>query len=473
MSKSSINEISLVKEYILNQFASNDAVIETISTNEETQISVLKILEKENNIYVTLGASGYMITNKLRKDMQFFEFIVMSSKAITKEQERVIVDNLHKVILWCQKSYYPLGELHTIDLMSEGKPNLFNYSTFMMLRAAKPLELKNRCVQFMLALPLFAEESNWLDTEPKKDFLFSRNPAKVSREYTGHFLSLLFKCFAGSEIFYIDSLREDSSRCAEENVRLPFFETIANSPRWGDILKLARNMATSPFLPARSQKIQPLKRKTISKNWKYEASENEIVLVRYIGDDDEVIVPNTINEKTVVRLKYSAFSPENCKGFLYTRSNETLMTLRKVTLPTTITTIESEMFYGCSCLEEVCFSKNIKRIEPRAFTNCHSLKTTKYENGIYLGIKGNPYYALIEVEAKSTYICIHPDTKVIQQSAFVTYANPNLSYVEVPDGITNFFYKGDYPYMNPIFKVKKGTKASKFLLENKFNVELC
>ena len=104
--------------------------------------------------------------------------------------------------------------------------------------------------------------------------------------------------------------------------------------------------------------------------------------------------------------------------------------------------IGRQSFYDCSNLESVTFAKNVVKIDNRAFYNCSKLNSvtipgclnslgedafyncpgvtiSEYENGKYLSIGSNPYFAFIEPtnDNMSSYT-IHKDTKIICDAAF-------------------------------------------------------
>ena len=76
--------------------------------------------------------------------------------------------------------------------------------------------------------------------------------------------------------------------------------------------------------------------------FEYTAFEGEAYVDNYIGTDEEVVVPATLGGCPVVSISSSVFSQSS--------------TLRKVTLPDTLTELDPGMFYGCTAISEVLLS---------------------------------------------------------------------------------------------------------------------
>lgn len=469
-------ERNSVKDYIAKQFSTQGAVIETVSTIPEDGVSVLRITTDEHIVYATLGAGSYKFENKLRKDMMHFEAVMLASKSITSEQERFIIENLPKLIIQCNQDKEMLGELHRVDWV---KNTQFAYPTFMLLQAAKPLELKKKIVQFFVALPLFKCESDWIDETQRRVGLLHPNYADLTRECAGYFLACYESMRYGPEMFYVDYVREKACLTMGDDLIIPYSDPgVRDNIRWGITMKRARIMGSLPFAKHRIAEPETAKPKPINRLWKYEEQEDGVIITRYIGLDEEVVVPEEISGKPVVRIGEGAFSPDRCKGHRYTRANEALMLLRKVTLPKTITTIECEMFKGCCNLEDVDIPKSIKEIGHFVFTNCSMLKTTEYGNAYYFGIKGNPYYLLLKYQDGAESVAIHPDTKLIVGSALNQtreyqedigiYMVPK--FVDIPQEVKKFEYSG-WIQQTPVFRVKKGSSPARFLVKKGFAVE--
>ncbi len=125
--------------------------------------------------------------------------------------------------------------------------------------------------------------------------------------------------------------------------------------------------------------------------------------------------------------------------------------LTKVTVPNGVTNIGTRAFDGCTSLENVVvpnsvialYSEDIKYYGVgNLFKDCEKLKYNEYENGLYIGGKGNPY--LIFVKAKATDIAectINSSTRFIEARAFEGCSA--LTELVIPNGIVSI---GEYAF---------------------------
>ena len=83
--------------------------------------------------------------------------------------------------------------------------------------------------------------------------------------------------------------------------------------------------------------------------------------------------------------------------------------------------IKDNAFLNCENLVDVVFADDLCAIERGAFANTPKLKCQEYDNGIYLGAQGNPYYAFLRLKDPTVNKCvIHPDTKIFARDAFLS-----------------------------------------------------
>ena len=95
-------------------------------------------------------------------------------------------------------------------------------------------------------------------------------------------------------------------------------------------------------------------------SYQYSAlSDGTVQITGYNGTAKSLVIPSTINGKTVSKIGHSAFIMSN--------------TLESVTFPDTITEIGESSFLYCSQLTAVNFGKNLKKIGKNAFMQCKSL----------------------------------------------------------------------------------------------------
>ena len=90
------------------------------------------------------------------------------------------------------------------------------------------------------------------------------------------------------------------------------------------------------------------------------SSTNAIIIDKYIGKDETVVIPKEIEGHEVAAIKMLAFTQNK--------------TIEKVVFPDSVKQIWDSAFLDCSNLKEVVFPKNLDFIGEEAFKNCTSLK---------------------------------------------------------------------------------------------------
>lgn len=110
----------------------------------------------------------------------------------------------------------------------------------------------------------------------------------------------------------------------------------------------------------------------------YSVNDDNTVSIRgYAGVDNEIVIPDTIEEKRVVSIGYEAF-----------RNNQGLTS---VELPQGITRIEEAAFEGCSRLRDIKLPESLESIGVGAFAECNSLKEINLPSNI-TSIKRGAFY---------------------------------------------------------------------------------
>ncbi|MBR3972168.1 MAG: leucine-rich repeat protein [Ruminococcus sp.] len=128
---------------------------------------------------------------------------------------------------------------------------------------------------------------------------------------------------------------------------------------------------------------------------------------------DEVVIPATVDECSVVGVALSAF-----------RFNTNVVS---VTLPETIKVIEGYAFDGCSNLEKVEMNAEVERISAAAFRDCKKL-TSIYLGNSLLSLGGSAF------KASGIKEITIPDTcEIIESSAF--YGCEQLESVKLPSSL--------------------------------------
>ena len=113
----------------------------------------------------------------------------------------------------------------------------------------------------------------------------------------------------------------------------------------------------------------------------YIHSENGIIIYKYDGFDHDIIVPSTIEGKTVIGLKNECFK----NGLRY---NYKIIT--KITLPNTITSLGNKTFTDLKNLSEVNIPIKVEEINMDNFKGCDNLTSINVDknNAEYCSIDG-------------------------------------------------------------------------------------
>lgn len=108
-----------------------------------------------------------------------------------------------------------------------------------------------------------------------------------------------------------------------------------------------------------------------SGEWRYELDEDgHAVIIEYCGNKEEVVLAEEMDGHEVVAVGL----PEYHTVFD--------ATLKKITLPDTLTSIGVAAFSGCSSLRSVDFPAALKSIDREAFAYCHSLAAIQLPTGL-------------------------------------------------------------------------------------------
>ncbi len=99
-------------------------------------------------------------------------------------------------------------------------------------------------------------------------------------------------------------------------------------------------------------------------------------------------------------------------------------------------------FSYCSSLESITIPSSVTSIGSGAFYGCSSLKYNVYENGKYLGNNDNPYVVLMDTTSTDMIsFTIHKDTRIIDHGAFEDCSS--LESITIPNSVTSI---GNYAF---------------------------
>ncbi len=159
-----------------------------------------------------------------------------------------------------------------------------------------------------------------------------------------------------------------------------------------------------------------------------------VVIQKYVGNETDVVIPDTIMDEKVKYISGSAF--EDCDGIESVRIPEGVLgigshafssctNLKTVNIPKGVTELDST-FYGCESLVEIAIPEGVKTLG-RTFEGCSNLSEVSIPKSATSLI--GTFYNCTSLE--SIYI---PDSVTYMSQAF--RGCTNLKTVNIPKGVT-------------------------------------
>ena len=106
----------------------------------------------------------------------------------------------------------------------------------------------------------------------------------------------------------------------------------------------------------------------IFKDWKYNVSDDGVIVVETLLKSDAVVIPSEIDGLGVIGVGSNVFS--NCSD------------LTSVTIPDSVTSIGESAFYNCSSLTNVTIGSGVTNIGPYSFSGCSRLTSVEIPNSV-------------------------------------------------------------------------------------------
>ena len=139
----------------------------------------------------------------------------------------------------------------------------------------------------------------------------------------------------------------------------------------------------------------------IPKGYSYHQFEdtNNIVIYQYNGNEEEIFIPDKLDDKKVVGINEKCFY----NGIIYNN-----LTIKKIIIPEGIEFLGNNTFYHLNYLEEVFIPKTINKIGFKIFDKCNALKniTVDENNKKFSSIEGVLY------NKNKTNLIIYPQGNV-------------------------------------------------------------
>ena len=112
-------------------------------------------------------------------------------------------------------------------------------------------------------------------------------------------------------------------------------------------------------------------------------------ITEYIGDEADVIIPDTIEGVPVTEISYYAFEAKYDVRSVKIPETVTLIgecafmdcsSLEEINIPEAVTGIDRGAFVACTSLKEVTIPKNVAYIREEAFTACEGMISLWIQN---------------------------------------------------------------------------------------------
>lgn len=106
------------------------------------------------------------------------------------------------------------------------------------------------------------------------------------------------------------------------------------------------------------------------KDFIYAIHQDQAILIKYTGNVPNVLIPDTVN------LNEKNFTIYQIYAYAFADHEE----IETISIPSSITFINSAAFWGCSSLETIVISKNVETVGESIFYGCDNLKTVYVEH---------------------------------------------------------------------------------------------
>ena len=174
---------------------------------------------------------------------------------------------------------------------------------------------------------------------------------------------------------------------------------------------------------------------SITDDFTYKSDYNGgIVITKYTGTDENVVIPKEIEGKPVTEIGSSAFeNNKNMKSVSIPDSVKTIgfdsfsgcTGLTSITIPGSVTTIDTFAFFGCKGLKSVTIPDSVTEIKEQAFASCEGLADS---NGFSV-VKG----VLYDYFGKESSVTVPKAVTRIGSWAFES--NRDIKSVVIPEGV--------------------------------------
>lgn len=150
-------------------------------------------------------------------------------------------------------------------------------------------------------------------------------------------------------------------------------------------------------------------------------------------------------------------SRDNCNAIIETASNTLLFGCKNTSIPQSITTLNTDAFYGCRGLTNIKIPTSVTSIGSSAFSDCNSLISIEIPSSV-TNVGNSAFYGC---DSLKTVIL---STGITEIGSYTFAYCPNLVNITIPNTITQIYlYAFENISPNAVFNIEKGSYVDNWL----------
>lgn len=193
-------------------------------------------------------------------------------------------------------------------------------------------------------------------------------------------------------------------------------------------------------------------------DFEYKTGDGQATIEKYIGTRKDVIIPEKIDDCTVVSINICAFDETDIESVVIPDTVTTIWNhafynckkLHTVDMGNGVETLIQKTFYGCEKLENLKLSPNLKQSDDAAFSGCSSLKElhipktfTAWDMEMFYGNSLTKLTFEDGLESVGAYACFWNDG-TLKEVTFPASVK-KLGEWTFNTGVENAYFEGDAP----------------------------
>lgn len=181
-----------------------------------------------------------------------------------------------------------------------------------------------------------------------------------------------------------------------------------------------------------------LDKENASSDFKYILNSKEAEIISYIGEKEDVVVPDTIEGVKVTSIGSDAFKDNNkiksvklpdSVEIINSSAFENCTSLVNVNIPENVTVINESAFKDCSLLDNVELNEKLETIGYNAFDGCISIKAINIPSSVRI-VEINSFDNCTNLEE----INVSKDNNYYSSVDGILYAGEGTNLLKCPDG---------------------------------------